>query len=81
MTTEDTVLLTKYISSWGYHILSVIFLTSSFITLLLNSIPSAIAFIIIFIICEYLAFRRQLEIYNGKGKTRGRKNKTSVDNK
>jgi len=69
MTNEITI-LTKYISTWCWQILAIIFLCSSFILLALPKTLSSkvfsISFIIIFLVCEAIVIKRKKEFYDNK---------------
>jgi len=63
---EET--LTKYISVWGWQLLTIIFLCFAFVFFALPrtffTLVFGIAFIFIFIICESITIRRRRE-FNG----------------
>jgi len=65
---QETKVLIKYISVWGWQILALLFLVSSFFmfalprTLITQSFY--VSFFLIFVICEYFVLIRKREIYN-----------------
>jgi len=64
----EEIIITKYVSVWGWQLMAMMFLCSSFIffalprTLITQSFY--VAFFLIFIICEFKTLERKKEIYN-----------------
>ena len=60
--------LTSYISLWGWQILAMLFLCSSFIVIALPrnlfGFIFGIAFFLTFVLCEYKSLKRKQEFYN-----------------
>jgi hypothetical protein len=64
---KESIVLTKYIAAWNWHLTAMIFLVSS---LILFSIPRTlisksfyVAFFLIFIACEFMALKRKWEVF------------------
>lgn len=66
MQDETIGILTKYISAWGWQIISIIFLGVSLISFSIpRSISSGIFFVssfLLFLICQYNSFIRRREL-------------------
>jgi len=64
---EQLLVLTNYISSWGWQIIAIIFLIGS---TLMFALPRSlitqtfyITFFLIFWVCEFKSLKRQKEVY------------------
>lgn len=67
---EQFSTLTKFISAWNWHIIALLFLVAS---LILFALPSSIktivlliSFLIVFFVCEIIAYLRREQMYNEK---------------
>ena len=64
----EELLITKYIAVWGWQLMAIMFLCSSFIlfalprTLITQSFY--VAFFLVFIACEFQSLKRQRDLYN-----------------
>jgi len=63
----DNELITKFISTWNWQLLAMMFLIASFIT---SSLPityigrvMSIAFLLVFFICEAIVIKRRKEVF------------------
>lgn len=67
---EDTVILTKYISVWGWMLISIIFLVGTFIMFALPrtnlTIIFSVAFFLVFGATQFVATKRRRELENGQ---------------
>ena len=67
MKSDELRKITEYISLWGWQILAIIFLCSSFIMLALPrnlmGFVFGLTFFFIFIFCEYKSLKRKQEFY------------------
>jgi len=65
---DNLKLITLYISLWGWQILAVIFLVSTFLMVAIPrnviNLVFTIAFIIIFVFCEYKSLKRKEDFYD-----------------
>lgn len=66
----NELLITRYVSSWGWHILATIFFCSAFVILSLRyemmSIIFPAIFILVFFIMEITAYKRKSKLYEGE---------------
>ena len=60
---EETLLLTRYISVWNWHLSAVMFLCVASIAAMLGNIVFIIAFSVGVGIAEYMAQKRRIEIH------------------
>jgi len=67
---EDVIIITKYLGTWFWQIISLMFLLSSFIMFALPRTLSTqsfyVGFFLIFIGCEYMALKRKKELNETK---------------
>jgi hypothetical protein len=61
---NDTLIIIKYIATWAWFILSMMFLNISIIGIMLHNYQVTIGMIIPFIVCLVMALRRKTEVYN-----------------
>ena len=65
---ENLELITKYIATWGWQILSMLFLSTSIILFALprTLITQAmyVAMFLVFAICLFMSLKRKQELYN-----------------
>jgi len=59
---SNTILITRYIAAWSWHIIAMIFLLGFIIALMLSQIFWAIGLVGVLIVCEFFAWTRQKEI-------------------
>ena len=63
---NDSVLLMKYITVWGWQIISIIFFAASLLLLAIPRTVMSLTFFIVtlslFFICEYICFKRRKEL-------------------
>lgn len=63
---EETLILTTYISSWFWHQAALIFLGFALVSAMLNKIPYILGLAFVVAFCEYMALKRQGELYEKK---------------
>ena len=61
---NETIILTKYIAAWSWHIIAMIFLVGTLVAAMLNKMPYLIGLAIIVGVAEYMALKRKGEIEN-----------------
>jgi len=65
---DEIKILTSYISAWSWQILAMLFLSTALLAVSLpTSFASQIVYIVatlIFIICEFISFRKRREFYD-----------------
>jgi len=64
---ESEIIITRYISAWGWNIIAILFLCSSFIMVAMSRTIAtsvfATSFFVLFAVCEYIALKRKKEVY------------------
>ena len=64
---NETLMITKYIAAWSWHLCAMIFLGIALIAAMLNKIPYILAMAIVICYCEFMALKRKNEVYeNGE---------------
>ena len=59
---NDTILLTRYIASWGWHLIGIIFLSKAISFFIIKNIWLFLSMIGVFLFCEIMANTRQKEM-------------------
>lgn len=66
--TDQTILLTTFISVWGWQILAILFLSFSFLSFsmprTIHTFVFFIAFFVMFISCEYVSLKKRKKFYD-----------------
>lgn len=61
---EEIILLTKYISAWGWHLIAVILLATALVAGMLSQIVYIIGLGFGIAFAEFMALNKQRQIYN-----------------
>lgn len=63
---NETIIITKYIAAWMWHVIGMIFLATALVSAMLNKIPYIIGLAFVAGFCEFMALKRKNEIYGGE---------------
>lgn len=66
MVSEETILITRYISSWGWHLIAVMFLIQVVNFLLIDRYVWAISMGGVMFIAELMAMVRKREVFDSE---------------
>lgn len=66
MNFDEIQIITRYIGSWFWHLIAIMFLCTLIVIIVLQNYVFIVALALLIAICEFMALKRKREISNGE---------------